>query len=59
MHCAKQSRRLAPEYRDRAGLDLGLGTIPESRSAVIETRASLLRNVRVAGALVMEPFKWS
>ena len=31
----KQSRRLAPECRDGAGLDLGLGTAPESRSTVI------------------------
>jgi hypothetical protein len=35
----KQSRRLAPECRDGAGLDLGLGTDPESSPAVIETRA--------------------
>ena len=35
----KQSRRLAPECRDGAGLGLGLGTDPESSPAVIETRA--------------------
>jgi hypothetical protein len=36
---AKQSRRLAPECRDGAGLDLGLGTDPEGRPAIIETSA--------------------
>jgi hypothetical protein len=30
-NATKQSRRLAPECRDGAGLDLGLSTIPESR----------------------------
>ena len=33
----KQSGRLAPECRDGARLDLGLGAVPESRPAVIET----------------------